>query len=45
MEMSQRFFRFFVSLVTLTLEFDLDIRNRARFLYSIPNCQVSSSYV
>jgi len=35
--------QFFVFLVTLT--FDLDIRTRARFVYSAPNCQVSSSYV
>jgi len=27
------------------LTFDLDIRTRARFLYSAPNRQVSSSYV
>jgi len=27
------------------LTFDLDIRTLARFLYSAPNCQVSSSYV
>jgi len=33
----------FLSPVTLT--FDLDIRTRARFLYSAPNRQVSSSYV
>jgi len=33
----------FLSLVTLT--FDLGFRNWARFLYSAPNCQVSSSYV
>ena len=37
------FFRFFLCLVTLT--FDLDIRTQARFLYSAPNHQVSSSYV
>ena len=33
----------FLFLVTLT--FDLDIQNRARFAYSAPNHQVSSSYV
>jgi len=33
----------FLSLMTLT--FDLDIRTQARFVYSAPNCQVSSSYI
>jgi len=37
------FKNFFLSPVTLT--FDLDIQNLARFLYNAPNRQVSSSYV
>ena len=40
--MTEHFFRFSVP---VTLVFDLDVRTRARFLYSAPNRQVSSSYV
>jgi len=32
---------FFVFLFPVTLTFDLDIRTRAKFLYSVPNRQVS----
>jgi len=42
MGMTQQFF-VFLSPVTLTLTFDLDIRTRVRFLYNAR--QVSSSYV
>jgi len=35
----------FLSLVTLKTGFDLDLQTRARFLYSVPNSQVWSSYV
>jgi len=33
------------TVTTLTLTFDLDIQTLARFLYNVPNSQVSSSYV
>ena len=35
----------FCFLFMVTLAFDLDLRTRARFLYSAPNRQVSSSYI
>ena len=44
MGMTQQFF-VFLSSVTLTFDFDLDARTRAKFLYSALNRQVSSFYV